>query len=137
MIYILDKETGDKYKVVSMSLKKLMLIRLLLPVSYVLYGLIVAFILTIIGFSDKLSLILLAVAYIVNIPLSVSKKQRSFIDILYSFLAAPILDSMLVLVNPQTKKERINEILIRGIEQVSTDKMLKLCEKFDRRFHLN
>ncbi len=133
MLYIMDKETGTKYKVVNVSLKKLALVRLLLPVSYVLYGLIIAFVLTMIDFSSKLSLTLLAIAYIVNIPLSVSKKHRSFIDMLHSFLAAPIIDSMLVLENPQAKRERIDERLIRQMEQVNTGEMLK---KFDKCLNL-
>jgi len=74
MIYLIDKETGQKYKLMNASPLKLMIVRLLLPVSYVFYGLIIAFVLKIIGFSGQLSLMLLAIAYIVNIPLSIHRE---------------------------------------------------------------
>ncbi|MDD4496744.1 MAG: hypothetical protein PHV51_01110 [Methanosarcinaceae archaeon] len=137
MIYIMDKELGTKYKL-NLSLENFILIKLLLPLSYVLYGLTVAFVLTIIGFSDTLSLTLLGAAYLVNIPLSISKKYRSPIDRLFSFLASPVLDSIVTVDNPEANTERINKTSIRVIEQaLNSDEVLKLCKNVNKCFHLN
>jgi hypothetical protein len=90
---VINKITGESHKI-EISYVKLMLIKLLLPVSYVLYGLIIATILkTFIPNSILLPIILVS-AYLINIPMSLSKNGISFVDRIHNFLISPITNSM-------------------------------------------
>lgn len=121
-----------------------MLLRSLLPVSYLLYGLIIAVILTIAGVSIDKSVIILIIAYCMNIPLTLMKKP-SFVEIIYKCLATPVIRSMFV-DNP-SRGNRKKSKSIETMKDASTFKeldiafsfrqILNMCKAFEKYFNLN
>ncbi|HEY3361491.1 MAG TPA: hypothetical protein VGK06_06570 [Methanosarcina sp.] len=126
---LLDKATGKRYKI-TISYRKLMLIRLLQPVSYVLYGLIVISILMIFGPFNKLSIIILIIAYLINIPMSLSGNGISFVDRIHAFLVSPITHSTLNMrTYLETKNFSSRETLLNVEEILITDGIIELSRK--------
>lgn len=71
MYYLKDNKTGQKYRI---SSKKFLCTRIIPPVSLVIFGLISALILSIIGLSIQLSIALLVIAYFIELGFYFSKR---------------------------------------------------------------
>jgi hypothetical protein len=94
MLQLRDIKTGKEYKV-DISIKKMILMRMLEPTSYLLYGLSVALIITVIGIPPETGVLILAVAYAANLILEVAYKQ-SPARYIHMLLSRPIINSMFV-----------------------------------------
>lgn len=71
MYYLKDNETGEKYE---LSSKKILFARTIPIVSLVLYGIFLAFVLSLIGLSIQASFALLVAAYVIEVVFWFSKK---------------------------------------------------------------
>lgn len=122
-----------------------MFIRSLLPVSYLLYGLVVSLILTIAGISRDTSVVILIIAYCINIPMTLLNKS-SIVERIFKYLAAPHVRSIFLLDNSSENipskslpdKTETSAVELRGIEQaMSFRQILDICKAFEQHFKLN
>ena len=82
MYYLKDNETGEKYE---LSSKKILFARTIPIVSLVIYGIILAFVLSLIGLSIQASFALLFAAYVIELVLRFLNKC-SFVNIIGAVL---------------------------------------------------
>lgn len=75
--------------------KKLAAIRSLNPVAYLAYGVSIGLLAYAVSIPVYTTLIILVLAYSVNIPLSLSQRFYAPVEYIHSYLAYPIMESML------------------------------------------
>lgn len=94
MIYIKDIKTKKEYTV-NLSIKKLIFMRRLEPVAYMIYGSSIAVILTIAGISQETCIKILVAAYAINLILDIACKI-SPVRYIHMLLTRSLITSMFI-----------------------------------------
>jgi hypothetical protein len=103
VIYLRDVKTKKEYAV-NLDIKKLILMRILEPTAYLLYGLIVALIIAIIGIPPETGALILVVTYVANLILEVAYRQ-SPVRYIHTLLTRPTIASMFIEPNDLDKHD--------------------------------
>lgn len=114
MYYLKDNETGEKYE---LSSKKILFARTIPSISFVLYGIVLAFMLSLIGLSIQASFVVLVAAYVIELVLWFSKKC-SGVDIIGAVLLVVFWRNIIFQIfkfnnskNSTKSSDKINEVV--------------------------
>ena len=121
MYYLKDNETGEKYE---LSSKKILFARTIPIVSLVIYGIILAFVLSLIGLSIQASFALLFAAYVIELVLRFLNKC-SFVNIIGAVLLVVFWKNIIfqIFKLDNHKKTTVSTDKINGVV-----KLYKSCE---------
>jgi hypothetical protein len=131
---LLDKRQGRRYPII-LNYKNLILVRLLYPVSHMVFGLIIASILSLFDIFNIFSLSFLIFAYIINIIMDVSENYVSFTQRIHSFLSAPLIHSTFETQKStksrnKSRNKALSKILSNGSVLIELEEILSTLEIF-------